>query len=168
VDESTVASYAQLFLSTHLMARENQFLTAGELSLQGDFHAVRARAQSVADATAQVYQGVAVGTAEGLERAITIGVSGGWFRTLGLKPTLGRTWDSREEAIGRENRLVVLSDGFWRRHFGAEPGVAAGCGSSSASGSGWSRPADCPPSPPIACMPSTPEASFPISRWPCS
>ncbi|MFP3942020.1 MAG: ADOP family duplicated permease, partial [Thermoanaerobaculia bacterium] len=36
---------------------------------------------------------------------------------------LGRTWDAREEAAGGESRVVVLSHGLWRRHFGADPEV---------------------------------------------
>jgi putative ABC transport system permease protein len=87
-----------------------------------DFHAVLEQAGSVVDATAQVYQGPALGTADGVERVVSIGVSGSWFRTLGVKPVLGRTWDPREEAEGRESRLVVLSDELWRR-LGADPAI---------------------------------------------
>lgn len=88
-----------------------------------DFHAVREQAASVEDATAQVFQGPALGTGEGVERVVSIGVSGSWFGTLGVRPVLGRTWDAAEEAAGRESRLVVLSDSLWRRLLGADPGI---------------------------------------------
>lgn len=88
-----------------------------------DFHAVRDQAGSVVDATAQVYQGPALATGDGVERVVSIGVSGSWFRTLGVRPAQGRSWDSHEEAAGRESRLVVLSDELWRRQLGADPGV---------------------------------------------
>lgn len=83
-----------------------------------DFHAVREQAQSVVAATAQVYQGPALGTGDGVERVVSIGVSGSWFRTLGVRPALGRTWDPADEAAGRDSRLVVLSDTLWRRQLG--------------------------------------------------
>lgn len=86
-----------------------------------DFHAVRERAESVVEATAQVYQGPALGTGDGVERVVSIGVSGSWFRTLGVRPALGRTWDPAEVAAGRASRRIVLSDGLWRRRFGADP-----------------------------------------------
>jgi putative ABC transport system permease protein len=88
-----------------------------------DFHAVLEQAESVVDATAQVYQGPALGTGDGVERVVSIGVSGSWFRTLGVRPALGRTWDAREETAGRESRLVVLSDELWRRQLGADPSI---------------------------------------------
>jgi len=88
-----------------------------------DFHAVAARAESVASVAAQVYQGPALGTGDGVERVVSIGVSGSWFRTLGLEPALGRAWARAEEPAGRESRLAVLSDGLWRRRFGADPAI---------------------------------------------
>jgi len=44
-------------------------------------------------------------------------VSAGFFRTLGVKPTLGRDFQSGEDAAGGPN-LVILSYGTWRRRFG--------------------------------------------------
>ena len=88
-----------------------------------DYQAVREQAASVEEAAAQVFQGPALGVGDGIERVVSIGVSGSWFRTLGVRPALGRTWDRTEEATGRESRVVVLSDGLWRRAFGADPGI---------------------------------------------
>jgi putative ABC transport system permease protein len=58
------------------------------------------------------------GTAEGVPRQW---VSSGIFDALGVTPIAGRTFlpsDDREE-----NRAVVLSEGFWRNRFGADPAV---------------------------------------------
>ena len=56
------------------------------------------------------------------ERLAGARVSGGYFQTLGVAPALGRALRPDEDAPGRE-RVVVLSDGFWRRRFGADPAV---------------------------------------------
>lgn len=88
-----------------------------------DFHAVGTQAQSLAAVTAQVFQGPGLDVGDGVERVVAIGVSGSWFRTLGLKPALGRTWDPAEEQAGREGLLVVLSDSLWRRQYGADSGI---------------------------------------------
>ena len=49
-------------------------------------------------------------------------VSGQFFPMLGVAPALGRVLRPDEDAPGRE-RVVVLSDGFWRRRFGADPRI---------------------------------------------
>ena len=49
-------------------------------------------------------------------------VSGQFFAMLGVAPAIGRVLRPDEDAPGRE-RVVVLSDGFWRRRFGGDPGI---------------------------------------------
>ncbi|MEZ5294315.1 MAG: ABC transporter permease [Vicinamibacterales bacterium] len=44
------------------------------------------------------------------------------FGLLGAAPALGRTLAEGDGAAGRD-RVAVLSDGLWRRRFGADPGV---------------------------------------------
>jgi predicted permease len=44
------------------------------------------------------------------------------FALLGARPSLGRTFVEEENQPGRD-RVVVLSDGFWRRRFGANASV---------------------------------------------
>ena len=49
-------------------------------------------------------------------------VSGNFFETLGVKAALGRTFQAGEDQFGWD-RAAVLSDGLWRRRFGADRDV---------------------------------------------
>jgi putative ABC transport system permease protein len=49
-------------------------------------------------------------------------VGADFFRLLGVAPALGRTFGPDEDAPGRD-QVVVLSDGLWRRRFGADRAV---------------------------------------------
>jgi putative ABC transport system permease protein len=49
-------------------------------------------------------------------------VSPGLFPLLGVTPLQGRGFSAEEDEIGK-NRVVALSEGLWRRHFGADPNV---------------------------------------------
>jgi putative ABC transport system permease protein len=49
-------------------------------------------------------------------------VSGNYFTVLGVAPALGRLLTMADDDAGAE-RVVVLSDGVWRRRFGADPGI---------------------------------------------
>ncbi len=46
----------------------------------------------------------------------------GFFDLLGVKPALGRTFVPEDGIPGHE-QVVILSDGIWHRHFGADPKV---------------------------------------------
>ena len=59
------------------------------------------------------------GTPERLEGQL---VSASWFRVLGVAPSLGRPFTAVEDTP-ESPRVVVLSDGLWRRRFGAEPSI---------------------------------------------
>ena len=50
-------------------------------------------------------------------------VSGNYFRTLGVRPSLGRFADTTDERSPEGHAIVVLSHGFWQRQFGGDPGV---------------------------------------------
>ena len=56
------------------------------------------------------------------ERAEGCLVSGNFFETLGVKAALGRTFQAGEGQFGGDP-VAVLSDGLWRRRFGADPDV---------------------------------------------
>jgi putative ABC transport system permease protein len=56
------------------------------------------------------------------ERLAGMAVSANFFRTLGVEPRLGRGFTAEESQPGR-NRVVVLTDGLWRRRFGGDPQI---------------------------------------------
>ena len=56
------------------------------------------------------------------ERVGTVRVTEGFFPTLGVQPALGRLFAADEDLPGGA-RVVLLTDGFWRRRFGADPSI---------------------------------------------
>jgi predicted permease len=49
--------------------------------------------------------------------------SASFFRLLGVRPVLGRFFSVREDAVTGAERVAVISEGVWRREFGAAPDV---------------------------------------------
>lgn len=56
------------------------------------------------------------------ERATGARVSTNFFRVFGVQPQLGRVFLAEEELPGQE-QVVVLTDAFWKRRFGASPTI---------------------------------------------
>jgi putative ABC transport system permease protein len=56
------------------------------------------------------------------ERIPAVRVSSNYFRLLGVRPALGRDFLPEEDTADRW-RVVLLSDGLWRRRFAADPAV---------------------------------------------
>src|SRR5262249_42160929 len=56
------------------------------------------------------------------ERVQAAGVTANFFSMLGAQSQLGRTFSPDEERPGAQ-RVALLSDGFWRKHFAADPKV---------------------------------------------
>jgi predicted permease len=50
-------------------------------------------------------------------------VSGNYFQTLGVGAALGRTFEPADTAAPGSNPVVMLSDGYWKRRFGADPSI---------------------------------------------
>jgi predicted permease len=50
-------------------------------------------------------------------------VTANFFDELGAKPMLGRMLDDAEDGASNSAPVVVLSQGFWQRHFGANPAI---------------------------------------------
>ncbi|MEJ7809327.1 MAG: ABC transporter permease [Gemmatimonadaceae bacterium] len=59
---------------------------------------------------------------DGPESIRTWLVSDGFFSILGTPPQLGRPFRPEEFTAGHDH-VVVMSDGMWRRRFGADPGI---------------------------------------------
>lgn len=57
------------------------------------------------------------------ERMIADRVTSNFFATLGVRPLLGRVFLPDEDRIGGDDRVVVLSHGYWQRRFGGDPRV---------------------------------------------
>ena len=57
------------------------------------------------------------------ERIGTEFVSASYFRLLGVAPTHGRTFRPEEDDVAKPSMVIVLSDGLWRRRFGADPQI---------------------------------------------
>ncbi|MEZ5285830.1 MAG: ABC transporter permease [Vicinamibacterales bacterium] len=83
---------------------------------------LRERARSVATLVA-ASQSTATLTAPGLdpERVDAMRVSHGYFDMLGIAPALGRAFTADEDRPGAARRVVIITDGLWRRRFGADP-----------------------------------------------
>jgi predicted permease len=56
------------------------------------------------------------------ERVFGRFVTASFFPTLQISPQLGRVFGESEDKLGGE-RVIVISDALWRRHFGGDPGV---------------------------------------------
>jgi hypothetical protein len=56
------------------------------------------------------------------ERVNGLMVSASFLATLGIHPSLGRDFRWDDDRIGAAP-VVMLSDGFWHRHFGASPSI---------------------------------------------
>jgi hypothetical protein len=54
------------------------------------------------------------------ERISGMRVSSNFFHLLGVKPAIGRDFNAADDTPARW-RSVILSDGLWRRRFGADP-----------------------------------------------
>src|SRR5262245_19252749 len=75
--------------------------------------------RSVFDATAgEEPAPFIIGVNGSYERAFGEILSDGYFRALGIRPALGRLITADDERAGE--RVVVLSDGFWKRGFGGD------------------------------------------------
>jgi len=50
-------------------------------------------------------------------------VSGNYFEVLGVRAAIGRTLSPDDDKTPGAHPVVVLSNGFWKRRFGSDPGV---------------------------------------------
>lgn len=57
------------------------------------------------------------------DRVSTEFVSAPYFSLLGISPARGRTFRPDEDDVAKPAPVVVISDGLWKRRFGAEPQI---------------------------------------------
>ncbi len=95
----------------------------GNLS-PADFFDFQRDARAIARMGVNGYIGSATVSGGGAEaeRVGRVQVTEGFFPTLGVKPALGRLF-SREEDQPGAAPVAVLTDGYWHRRFGGDPGV---------------------------------------------
>ena len=58
----------------------------------------------------------------GAQEVVAAAVGAGFFEVVRARPALGRVFVPDEDAQG-QHRVVILSDGFWKRQFGGAPDV---------------------------------------------
>jgi macrolide transport system ATP-binding/permease protein len=88
-----------------------------------DFVDWRAQQTGFEDLAAFDPQLMSLTGADETERIDTEFVSASYFSLLGVTPTLGRTFRPEEDDVAKPSMVIVLSDGLWRRRFGADPQI---------------------------------------------
>jgi predicted permease len=83
----------------------------------------RARATSFDDLAAFTPLNMTLQGADEPERIPSEAVSPPYFTLLGVSPTHGRGFRPEEDAVPNRDAVVILSDGLWRRRFGADPSI---------------------------------------------
>lgn len=90
---------------------------------EGQFDALKSEARSLRSvATYHTLPTMLTGVEEP-DRIFIAHVSAGMLGVLGFKPPLGRDF-LPEENLPKRNNVVLLSDGAWKRRFGADPNIA--------------------------------------------
>lgn len=88
-----------------------------------DYLDFRARNTAFTDLAAFRIGDVGLSTGGTARRCWMYEVSGNYFDMLGVQPALGRFIHSDDERGPNSAPYIVLSDGFWRSHFNADPRV---------------------------------------------
>src|SRR5690606_8875650 len=64
-----------------------------------------------------------VGEPGSTQQEAVMRVSPDFFRTLGVGPAMGRSFNEVETTAPVENHAAILTDAYWRQHFNADPHV---------------------------------------------
>jgi putative ABC transport system permease protein len=86
------------------------------------FNLWRRQTSVLEDVTGQAYARVNLTGVDFPEEIEAARVTSAYFRLLGLPISRGRGFTAEEDRPNGR-RVVVLSDGFWKRHFGGDPGI---------------------------------------------
>ena len=130
---SAVFSLVNAVLLRELPLREPERLVDVYISLPDEPYMVFCYPEyrDFVEGTADVFESVAasriifaqVDQGGDVELALGEAVTGSFFSTLGVRATLGRTLDARDHVSQGAHPVVVLGEAYWRRAFGADPGV---------------------------------------------
>ena len=85
------------------------------------YKAIRDRAQGFEGVAATASVAVPLGRGESAQNINGLLVSATYFPMLGVAPRIGRWFRDDEDVEPMGAAVVVLSDGFWMRHFGGNP-----------------------------------------------
>ncbi len=88
-----------------------------------DYVDYRSRNTAFADMATYRIANVGLSTGGSAKKCWLYEVSGSYFDMLGVQPQLGRTLHASDERGVNSAPYIVLSDGFWRSHFSADPRV---------------------------------------------
>ncbi len=88
-----------------------------------DFVDYRTRNSTFSDLAAFRIGDVGLSTGGSAQRSWMYEVSGSYFDMLGVQPAQGRFFHESDEHGPNSAPYIVLSDGFWRRRFNADPRV---------------------------------------------
>lgn len=87
------------------------------------YKAIRAKDSVFSDLLARFAVPLSVAGEGQTERANGELVSGNYFNVLGVRPVLGRVFTDEDDRVPGGEPVVVLSHGYWTRHFGADAGI---------------------------------------------
>jgi len=82
----------------------------------------RSEAPAIEDATLFTTRRSTLSSSGQPEQILTLAVTPSFFTTLGRAPRLGRAFSEAEAAPGADRR-VILTDGFWRSRYAADPTI---------------------------------------------
>ena len=87
-----------------------------------DYFDIKHEAQSFEAVAAYTYLSANITGGDIPERVQAYRVTPDTFELLGAAPALGRVFSSTDGIAGR-NQVAIISNGLWKRRFGADPGV---------------------------------------------
>jgi predicted permease len=88
-----------------------------------NYYERRGRIQAFSSLSIYRYVTAIAGEPGSAVREQAVLISPDFFTTLGRGPVRGRAFTEQETAASGPNRVVILTDAYWRQHFSADPGV---------------------------------------------
>lgn len=104
-----------VFVNEHFMGQD------GNVSA-GNYVDWAAATRSFSALTAEGFQSFNLTTPEAPERVLGGAVTANFFPAFGVAPLRGRVFTAAEDQPGNDD-VLIISEGLWRSHYGADPGV---------------------------------------------